>query len=67
MKNRELKFKTRFWRDVAARLPVEVRSRHAADLQHAERIELAIDRAIETFARVKAVFARRFNTLRGAH
>jgi len=67
MKNRELKFKTKFWRDVAARLPVEVRSRHAADLQRAERVELALDRAIEAFVRVKAALGRTFNTPRGAH
>ena len=67
MKNRELKFKTKFWRDVAARLPAEVRSRHAADLQRAERWELALDRAIGCFARVKGAFWRTFHTPRGAH
>jgi hypothetical protein len=67
MKNRELKFKTKFWRDVAARLPAEVRVRHGADLQRAERWELALDQLIETFARVKATFARMFHTPRGAH
>ena len=67
MKNRELKFKTKFWRDVAARLPAEVRERHAADLQRAERWELALDQLIEAFARVKAAFARAFHTPRGAH
>jgi hypothetical protein len=67
MKNRELKFKTKFWRDVAARLPAEVRERHAADLQRAERFELGLDGAIEAFARVKAAFVRTFHTPRGAH
>jgi hypothetical protein len=67
MKNRELKFKTKFWRDAAARLPAEVRERHAADLQRAERWELALDRAIEAYARVKAAFGRAFHTPRGAH
>ena len=67
MKNRELKFKTKFWRDVAARLPAEVRSRHAADLQRAERWELALDRAIEAFGRAKAALGRTFHTPRGAH
>jgi len=67
MKNRELKFKTKFWRDVAARLPAEVRSRHGADLQRAERFELALDGAIEAYSRVKAAFARTFHTPRGAH
>jgi hypothetical protein len=67
MKNLELKFKTKFWRDVAARLPAEVRERHAADLQRAERFELALDGAIEAFARAKAAFVRTFHTPRGAH
>ena len=67
MKNRELKFKTKFWREAAARLPAEVRSRHGADLQRAERWELALDRAIEAYARVKAAFARTIHTPRGAH
>ncbi|HYL23192.1 MAG TPA: hypothetical protein VEV21_02240 [Burkholderiales bacterium] len=67
MKNRELKFKTKFWRDVAARLPAEVRERHAADLQRAERFELALDGAIEAFTRVKAAFVRTFHSPRGAH
>jgi len=67
MKNRGHKFKTKFWRDVAARLPAEVRERHLADLQRAERWELALDRAIERFSRVKAAFARTFHTPRGAH
>ncbi len=67
MKNRDLKFKTKFWRDVAARLPAEVRSRHGADLQRAERFDLALDGAIEAFARAKAAFGRAFHTPRGAH
>ena len=67
MKNRELKFKTKFWRDAAARLPAEVRERHVADLQRAERWELALDQLIETLARVKAAFGRAFHTPRGAH
>ena len=67
MKNRELKFKTKFWRDAAARLPGEVRERNGADLQRAERWELALDGAIEAYARAKVAFARAFHTARGAH
>jgi hypothetical protein len=67
MEKRELKFKTKFWRDVAARLPAEVRGRHAADLQRAERWELALDAAIEALARVKGALSRAFHTPRGAH
>ena len=67
MKNRDSKFKTKFWRDAAARLPAEVRERHLVELQRAERWELALDRAFERFARVKAAFSRAFHTPRGAH
>ena len=67
MKNRQLEFKTKFWRDAAARLPAEVRERHLVELQRAERWELALDGAFERFARVKAAFSRAFHTPRGAH
>ena len=59
--------KTKFWKDAAASLPAHVRARHIADLERAERWELALDGAIETLARVKAAFGRRFHTPRGAH
>ncbi|HYY60868.1 MAG TPA: hypothetical protein VE756_05705 [Burkholderiales bacterium] len=67
MKNREPKFKTKFWREVAARLPAEVRVRHAADLERAERWELALGGAIEAFGRARAAFSRAFHTPRRAH
>ena len=57
--------KTKFWKNAAASLPENVRSRHLADIEQAERIELAIDGAIEAVARAKASFTR-FQT-RGAH
>jgi hypothetical protein len=53
VKTSECKFKTKFWRDAAARLPVEVRNRHLASLQRAERWELALDRFIEGWTRAK--------------
>jgi hypothetical protein len=56
--------KTKFWRDAAARLPAHVRARHIGELERAERLELALDGAIETLARAKAGFAARFQ---GAH
>ena len=53
VKKSERKFKTKFWRDAAARLPAEVRNRHLADLQRAERWELALERLIEGWTRAK--------------
>jgi len=67
MKNRDLQFKTKFWRDVSRRLPADVRARHRADLQRAERWELALDRAIEAWSRLKVAFTRAFHTPRRAH
>jgi len=59
--------KTKFWRDAAASLPERARARYLADLEQAERIELALDGAIEAVARARASFATRFQTPRGAH
>ena len=59
--------KTKFWRDAAASLPPAVRARHIAELEHAERWELALDGAIEALTRVKNAFATKFQTLRSAH
>jgi hypothetical protein len=67
MENRRIVLKTKFWRNAAASLPEKVRLRHLADIEQAERIELAFDRAIDALARAKAGFAARFQTLRGAH
>jgi hypothetical protein len=67
MKNRDLQFKTKFWRDVAGRLPAAVRARHLGELQRAERWELALDRAIEAWSRFKVALTRAFHTPRGAH
>ena len=59
--------KTKFWRNAAASLPASVRARYLADIEQAERIELALDGAIEAVARARARFAGRFQTPRGAH
>ena len=67
MKNRELEFKTKFWRDAAARLPAHVRARYVSDLQRAERVELAIARLVDACLRLKTAFTRPFHTPRGAH
>ncbi len=57
--------KTPFWKKAAAQLPASVRSRYISELEQAERWELAIDRAVEAYARLKASFVR--NEPRGAH
>jgi hypothetical protein len=59
--------KTKFWRSAAASLPENVRARHLADIEQAERIELALDGAIEALARARSNLAGRFQTPRGAH
>jgi hypothetical protein len=59
--------KTTFWKNALASLPGSVRSRYLADIEQAERWELAIDGAIEMLARVKSAFARSPNAPRGAH
>jgi hypothetical protein len=58
--------KTKFWKDAAASLPANVRVRHIGDLEHAERWELALDGAIEAWARIKATLATR-SIARSAH
>ncbi len=50
--------KTNFWKNAAASLPSSVRSRYLADIEQAERWELALDAAIEVLSRVKGAFAR---------
>jgi hypothetical protein len=67
MKNREPEFKTKFWRDAAARLPANIRLRYIHDLQRAERVELAIARLVDGVRRLKSALARPFHTPRGAH
>ncbi|HEY3075713.1 MAG TPA: hypothetical protein VGJ74_11120 [Burkholderiales bacterium] len=59
--------KTKFWKDAAASLPAQVRARHIAELERAERWELALDGAIEALARVKNAFTAKFQTPRSAH
>lgn len=66
MKNRDPKCKTKFWKDVAASLPAAVRERHRVDFERAERWELALDHAIEAWARFKHAIAASLQP-RGAH
>jgi hypothetical protein len=56
--------KTPFWKKAAASLPAQIRARHMHALEQAERWELALDGAIESWSRVKASFAHH---RRGAH
>jgi hypothetical protein len=59
--------KTKFWKDAAASLPAGVRARHIADLERAERWELALDGAIEAWSRIRATLATKSATPRSAH
>ncbi|HEY7656741.1 MAG TPA: hypothetical protein VH881_07750 [Burkholderiales bacterium] len=54
---------TSFWRDAANSLPPEIRHRYAADFEAAERIEQALDLAIETWVSVRRVLGRCFERL----
>jgi hypothetical protein len=65
MGNRNLK--TAFWRNAAAGLPAEIRSRYVLDIERAERWDLALGRAARLLARAKASFARSSHAARGAH
>jgi hypothetical protein len=67
MKNREREFKTKFWRDAAARLPASVRERYLAELKRAERVELALEALVDASVRLKNALGRPFHTPRGAH
>jgi hypothetical protein len=50
MRNRN-EFATSFWTKASKSLPASVRQRYASQLKSAERLELALDRAIEFFTR----------------
>ena len=54
--------KTAFWQNAARSLHPSVRRRHIADLERAERWELALDAALEVLSRVKAALAKLFQT-----
>ena len=59
--------KTTFWKNAAASLPSSVRQRYMVDIEHAERLELAMDGVLQLVARVKAAFTRGVSAPRGAH
>ena len=59
--------KTKFWKDAAASLPAHLRARHIAELERAERWELALDGAIEALTRIKNAFTVKLQAPRSAH
>lgn len=55
-------FVTKFWHDAHQSLPGEVRPRYLAQMQAAERWELALGRLVQTFASAKKALSRLFQT-----
>ena len=51
-----------FWQAVYRSLPDAVRHHHFADIERAERWDLALDAAGHALSRAKGVLARLFNT-----
>ena len=49
--------KTPFWQKAARSLPASVRGRHARHIERAERVELALEQAIEIWSRLKRAVA----------
>ena len=58
---------TKFWKNALAQLPPEVQARHVHDIEAAERWELRLNAAIETWTHAKAALVRMFQTPRSAH
>jgi len=54
--------RTPFWRAAYQSLPDTVRHRYLAQVERAERWELALDAAIDALSRAKGALARLFNT-----
>jgi len=52
---------TPFWRAAYQSLPETVRQRYLAHIERAERLELALDAAIEALSRAKGALARLFS------
>jgi hypothetical protein len=52
------KLRTPFWRAAYRALPETTRFRHLADIERAERWELALDAAVEGFRRVKGAVSK---------
>ena len=58
---------TPFWQAAYRSLPEPTRRRHLADIQRAERWELALDTAVEALSWVKGAVSRLFSTNTKAH
>jgi hypothetical protein len=58
---------TQFWKNALLALPVSVRSRYVHQIEQAERWELRLNAAVQTWSRAKAAFAKTFQTPRSAH
>jgi hypothetical protein len=65
MRNNELR--TPFWQDALRALPAELRPRYVHQIEQAERWELRLDAAVESWSRAKAAFGRMFQAPRSAH
>jgi hypothetical protein len=51
--------RTAFWQRAARSLPAAVRRRHAAELEQAERVDLAVGALLAFCRRIEAALARR--------
>jgi hypothetical protein len=49
--------KTKFWQRAAGSLPASVRERHRRHMERAERVEIALEQAIEIWSRLKRAIA----------
>jgi hypothetical protein len=56
------RFVTQFWQQAHQSLPAELRPRYLAQMQAAERWELAIGRVVEACSAAKNTIARLFHT-----
>jgi hypothetical protein len=54
--------RTPFWKAAYQSLPETARQRYLADIEHAERCDLALDAAGDALSRAKGVLARLFDT-----
>ena len=59
--------RTPFWRAAYRSLPDAVRGRYLAQIECAERWELAFEGAMEAFSRARTAVTRLFNTNTKAH
>ena len=58
---------TPFWKNALASLPAAIRHRYVHQIEAAERWELWLDAAVESFSRAKHALSRTFQGPRSAH